>query len=103
MAVVTMVVAVVAAAYGVFGRLQVTDFDFDGFLLHFSFPFLDCFVVSESHFWPFTEEMRKIGRKVTRKSDGPTVAQLSRHRHCGDRCEHNFSSAGTTKRFPSPQ
>jgi hypothetical protein len=25
----------VAAAYGVFGRLQVTDFDFDVFLLHF--------------------------------------------------------------------
>jgi hypothetical protein len=29
----------VVAAYGVFGWLQVTDFDFDGFLLHFSFPF----------------------------------------------------------------
>ena len=40
----------VAAAYGVFGRLQVTDFDFDVFLLHFSFPFLSCFVVSEESF-----------------------------------------------------
>jgi hypothetical protein len=43
-----MVVAVVAAvavaaAYGVFGRLQVTDFDFDGFLLHFSFSFVGLF------------------------------------------------------------
>jgi len=45
------VVAVVAAAtYGVFGWLQVTDFDFDGFLLHFSFPLLDCFVVAEESF-----------------------------------------------------
>ncbi len=33
------VVAVVAAADGVFGWLQVTDFDFEDFLLHFSFPF----------------------------------------------------------------
>jgi hypothetical protein len=43
------VVAVVAAAaaYGVFGWFHVTDFDFDGFLLHFSFPLLGCFVVSE--------------------------------------------------------
>jgi hypothetical protein len=31
-------VAAVAAAYGVFGWLQVTDFDFGDFLLHFSFP-----------------------------------------------------------------
>jgi hypothetical protein len=43
-------VAVVAAAYGVFRWLQVTDFDFDGFLLHFSFPLLGCFVVSEESF-----------------------------------------------------
>ena len=27
-----------------------------------------------THFWPFTEVVRKIGREVTRKSDGPTVA-----------------------------
>jgi hypothetical protein len=40
----------VAAAYGVFGRLQVTDFDFDVFLLHFNFPFSSCFVVSEESF-----------------------------------------------------
>jgi hypothetical protein len=46
---VVTVVAVVAAAYGVFGWLQVTDFDFDGFLLHFSFPLLGCFVVSAVH------------------------------------------------------
>jgi hypothetical protein len=50
-----MVVAVVAAvpaaaAHSVFGRLQVTDFDFDVFLLHFSFPFLSCFVVSKESF-----------------------------------------------------
>jgi len=32
-------VVAVAAAYGVFGWLQVTDFDFGNFLLHFSFPF----------------------------------------------------------------
>ena len=42
-------VAVMAAAYGVFRWLQVTDFDFDGFLLHFSFP-LGCFVVPEESF-----------------------------------------------------
>jgi hypothetical protein len=48
-AVVTVAVAV-AAAYGVFGWLQVTDFDFDVFLLHFSFPFLSCFVVSKESF-----------------------------------------------------
>jgi hypothetical protein len=27
----------------------------------------------KSHFWPFTEVVRKIGREVTRKSDGPRV------------------------------
>jgi hypothetical protein len=34
----------------------------------------------ESHFWPFTDVMRKIGREVTRKSDGPTVLPRSRQR-----------------------
>ena len=43
------------------------------------FLFLSCFVISESHFRPFTEVVRKIGREVTRKRDGPTVAQRSRH------------------------
>jgi hypothetical protein len=33
------VVAVVASAYGVFGWLQIGDFDFEDFLLHPSFPF----------------------------------------------------------------
>ena len=47
---VTVVAVVAAPAYGVFGWLQVTDFDFDRFLLHFSFPFLSCFVVSEESF-----------------------------------------------------
>jgi hypothetical protein len=35
----------VVAAFGVFGWLQVTGFDFGGFLfllLHFSFPLLGC-------------------------------------------------------------
>jgi hypothetical protein len=74
---VVVTVAAVAATYGVFRWLQVTDFDFDGFLLHFSFPFLSCFVVSESHFWLFTEVVRKIEREVTRKSDEPTVKTSS--------------------------
>jgi hypothetical protein len=47
---VVAVVAVAAAAYGVFGWLQVTYFDFDVFLLHFSFPLLVCFVVFEESF-----------------------------------------------------
>ncbi len=34
----------------------------------------------ENSFLAFTEVMRKIGREVTRKSDGPTVAQASRER-----------------------
>ncbi len=46
---VTVVAVVAAPAYGVFGWLQVTYFDFDGFLLHFSFP-LGCFVVPEESF-----------------------------------------------------
>jgi hypothetical protein len=47
-----MPVAVMAVptAYRVFGGLQVADFDFDVFLLHFSFPFLSCFVVSEKSY-----------------------------------------------------
>jgi hypothetical protein len=43
-------VVAVATAYRVFGGLQVADFDFDVFLLHFSFPFLSRFVVSEESF-----------------------------------------------------
>jgi hypothetical protein len=39
MLVAAVAMVAVVAAYGVFGWLQVTDFDFDGFLLHFSFPF----------------------------------------------------------------
>jgi hypothetical protein len=36
---VVAVVTVAPASYYVFGRLQVTDFDFGDFLLHFNFPF----------------------------------------------------------------
>jgi len=33
-----------------------------------------------THFWLFTEVVRKIPGEVTRKSDGPKVAQGSRQR-----------------------
>ena len=73
--------AVVAAGFGVFCRLQVTDLD--SFLLFFPvilffFPVRSAFSQLSSrvtYFWPFTEVVRKIAHEVTRKSDGPTVAQ----------------------------
>ena len=34
----------------------------------------------KTHFWPFTDVVRKIGREVTRKSDGLMSAQASRER-----------------------
>jgi hypothetical protein len=62
--------------------LQVTDFD--SFLRFFSchlFFFLIGFAFREfsswKHFWPFTEVTRRIQREVTRKTDGPMVAQRS--------------------------
>ena len=74
------------AAYGVSCGLQVTEFDsfLRSFLCHFIllsiwfWPSVSSHL--ESHFWPFTEVMRKIGREVTRKSDGPTVLPRSRQR-----------------------
>jgi hypothetical protein len=32
----------------------------------------------ESHFWPFTEVLRKMWVEVTRKNDGPTLARRIR-------------------------
>ena len=49
------------------------------FFFLFGLAFRELFIL-KTHFWPFTEVMRKIGREVTRKSDGPTVAQGSRQR-----------------------
>ena len=40
-----------------------------------------------SHLRPFTEVLRKIGREVTRKNDGPAVGQRSRPRAEGLRVE----------------
>jgi hypothetical protein len=44
-----------------------------------------------THFWPFTEVMRKIRREVTRKGDGPTVAKD----RTGERFSHYCSLAPT--------
>jgi hypothetical protein len=65
-------VAAVAASDVVCGR-QVTELESFPrfFLFHFIFPFrcfgLPCTLVLRTHFWPFTEVMRKGRREVTRK------------------------------------
>ena len=76
-------VAAVAASGVSCGR-QVTDLEsfLRFFLLSFyssfslSWPSVN-FLVLRTHFWPFTEVMRKGRREVTRKSDGSMVARSS--------------------------
>jgi hypothetical protein len=77
---------VAVAASGVFCGLQVAHPDsfLRFFLCHFIllsiwfWPSVSSHL--ESHFWPFTEVVRKIGREVTRKGERPTVAQGLRQR-----------------------
>ena len=80
-------VAAMAAAVDVFGWHQVTELDnlFRFFLCHFLL-FSCCFglpriLVLRTHFWPFTEVVRRIGREVTQKNweaDEPRIAQTPR-------------------------
>src|SRR5438552_19098958 len=53
--------------------------------------------------WPFTEVVRKIGRVVTRKSDGPTVAQRSRDRSEGLRAFWGPRTCDTPETIPLPK